>query len=132
MNTALGQRVLTQVRRHPERHDQDSFNGLLDGRTLAVSTIRRSTCGSTACLAGWATILSAPPGSRIVSDYDLVHFPSGTSEDIAAYAAKALELDEDQAEAIFYCFENATAIERLQYLVEHPDATAYDLRNVYA
>jgi hypothetical protein len=47
---ALAERVLEQVTRHTETHDQASYG--TKGRE----------CGTVACIAGWAVILSPTPG----------------------------------------------------------------------
>lgn len=129
MNVALAKKVLTKVRKHPERHNQDEFvSGLTQ---LDTKTMKGTACGTTACLAGWAGVLAAPKGTRIDPNNTTLMFPDGSSMDIERYATEQLDLTSDQAGALFYCFDNATAIKRLEYLTTNPVASYEDLETEF-
>jgi hypothetical protein len=58
-----------------------------------------SACGSTACVAGWASLLTAPPGS-LVSEMH-IHYPGGTSQFANDVGREVLGLSEFDADWLF-------------------------------
>ena len=57
--------------------------------------------------------------------------PDGSITDCERFARQELDIDRQIASLIFYA-SNETAIKRLRYLAENPDATPFDLSNVFA
>lgn len=130
-NAALCEEVANWAERYPEQHNQglwlhaegskwDSYDS-----TIPIEEMRSGQCKTTACAAGIVTLLRAPEGTT-VDPMDNLHFPDGTSTDICDFAAKELGLEDVGYGMIFYT-SNETAIARLHYLAENPDATRTEL-----
>lgn len=139
-NVELAQKVLNKVRKHPERHNQADFIAMPGGphkfynedgteniATITVADFKKTACGTTGCLAGWAAALTAPAGTVLDPIWSNLIFPDGTKADVEMYAIKALGITVGQANALFYCYDNETAIKRLEYLIEHPSAGLREL-----
>lgn len=108
------------------------YEGLRDGRldhnqtiwirprhpgALASEALKQ--CGTTACAAGWATLLSAPADATV--------HPSCIStevgmEDADDFGRHALGLTDTAAYELFYNSSNARALAQLKYYAEHPEA----------
>ena len=88
------------IENHPLNWEQGVWYGFTS-MSSTVDSIRRDleegTCGTTACVAGWAAILVSPDGTKL-ADYDscpsgnldALIYPNGTVKRIRAVAAKAL------------------------------------------
>lgn len=121
MNVELAQKVLKQVRKHPERHDQQDF--IAGKNSISVTEFKKPACGTAGCLAGWASAFAAPTGTVFDPTWARLLFPGGDeTADVELYAREHLGLTSEQANALFYCMDNETAIKRLEYLTEHPNA----------
>lgn len=59
------------------------------------------SCGTTACVAGWAGILTAPAGARLRLDGSLMSRYDRYLGHVSVLGAEALELDEKQAGYLF-------------------------------
>ena len=97
MNTDLITATVAYARMHPEQHSQISY-----------------ACGTTACLAGHAMLLS---GYTLRRD----HFirPDGVMVDFEFEEAQLLMgISHDQATAVFHCYDKETAIERLEAIAK--------------
>jgi hypothetical protein len=97
--------VAAIIRNQPDRWRQGSwFNGEWAGywadadkyvEGVTVEQARESlnpgrSCGSTACVAGWAAILTAPPGTRLRGTH--LRLPEGKDAYTSVMAAEALGL----------------------------------------
>lgn len=79
--------------------------GTVDEIRKALVT-QEDTCGTTACVAGWATVLTAPLGTRVYYG-GMVLFPDGTNNDDAEeLAAEALGIDDDHAGWLFASYRH--------------------------
>jgi hypothetical protein len=84
-------------------------------------------CGSTACVAGWVSVLASPPGSYLYDGY-YVRTPDGDSHSISNFGQEAAGLSYTQAE---WLFDGARSREEvlagLDALLENPEA---DVRHI--
>ena len=97
------------IENHPGNWNQMIWYGSRD-MNVPVDVIRRELeediCGSAACVAGWAVILSSPAGTTFIAEMNddyifRVIYPDGKTEPICAVAQSALRLTEDQAAWLF-------------------------------
>jgi hypothetical protein len=107
MNKELMREVLAQVTSHPEEWSQSTWG-------------KKTECGTTFCIAGWACILSGWKPAELASGpypigsgIDLVE-KDGVTRHIEILGAELLELDSNQAEALFYETDNEDAWEMLK------------------
>jgi hypothetical protein len=115
MKADLGRKVLDHVTVHREQFDMDIF-----GVELPV-------CGTTACLAGWAMLLS---GYKLVG-YEAFRRPDGTrvhgntEEAMHLLDLTEAELEDDRGRRfLFYILSEDEAIARFRALVEAAEAEA--------
>lgn len=99
-NTDLMIQVREHIAAHPERHDQASWG-------------RKSRCGTTHCIAGWAAALN---GAKLEWTFALLRTADDQTPD--DYAQKALGLTEDETSGLFYTPHNATALDLLDRMIE--------------
>lgn len=92
----LAERVLEQIETHPEQWRQGLW-------------ALRTDCGTAYCFAGWAVKLGLPQaeflfGTATYTDAQAVyvHVPGEGAGSIQAYAAEALGLGPDAADALFW------------------------------
>lgn len=135
-NNALIDDILGVILQNPELHDQLLWIGeQADGHTTDDVP-----CGTTACVAGWAVILAAPPGTRLMrmdTHLDQVEvaeakLPSGEIRSVWELATELLQLSINQAHVLFNSRTSEAAIARLKYLKDHPGASKWDLLNFEA
>jgi hypothetical protein len=131
-NVELLKKVRDKITSDPEHWNQN-FWGILDGevvertrKPLADRTPEfEISCGTTACIAGWACILSGEPMEwrtaapdyfqpRLLSATETVH-----GRDVSVRAAELLGLDEIDAGDLFHTYDHDEALERLNHLIEH-------------
>ena len=131
---------------NPERHEQDVWLGnyyltpdeLRDGYTLELSLDEMRpyalqplpmqpeepnspwpVCGTTGCVAGWAAVLSAPPGSLVRGSRIL--FPDGAFETLDRWVARRMGITREQAAYMFNPNrDTARLIRILDALIEDP------------
>jgi hypothetical protein len=60
-----------------------------------------STCASTACVAGWAAVLTSPPGTVIVDTYHLQLPSRADKTSLERRGQEALDLDRYEADWLF-------------------------------
>ncbi|AZM51806.1 hypothetical protein DMA15_03740 [Streptomyces sp. WAC 01529] len=115
INTDLLIKIRDKIREHPEQHDQAHW-------------ARRTSCGTTYCIAGWAAVLS---GARLDwSDHWTDQYEGGAradtvnsgAETIDDYAQRVLGLDNEQC-ALFDT-DNGGALTRLDELIVEGGAAA--------
>src|ERR1700722_7512152 len=118
LNAQLMADVRGIIGHHPSRHDQESYvdvagsgysvtfldRGEATAAELAALALtdrpgvprapERPICQTTACVAGWAAILSAPAAARLTGS--LVLLPGGGSRHIEDFAQGALGLSAEQ------------------------------------
>ena len=97
-------RIITTM---PERWNQGSWwvfpegmESSIPAETFAKSIVAGNACGSTACVAGWATLLSVPPGTQVTYFHD-VKYADGTRSSPRHVGRKALGLDGTQSTWLF-------------------------------
>lgn len=111
LNTDLLLAVREQITSHPESHDQGTWG-------------RKSECGTTHCVAGWAAVLSGmniwwtDDGKGDLAAMVLIEDETGWAASIPGYAKKALGLTSLQASYLFHEVTEAEAVEYLDILIE--------------
>ena len=121
LNIELAEKVLKQVTEHPETHNQEEWG------------YRAPSCGTQACLAGWAVHFTYPDlvmnwrsgpygeeGAETASSVTL----DGRRVSIADLAAQVLNLDEADADDLFLTLDRESAIELLEQYIEEAKACA--------
>lgn len=99
---ALAQLVETQIRLHPESHDQNIWH-------------EPTPCGTQACIAGWTAALA--PGATIIrptDSYLSVSVNGGEAEPIDWFASRALGLAGDEVDWLFFDYDDESALAKLQ------------------
>lgn len=105
----LAAEILKQVRSHPDTHDQTQWGSCNDPNNNA--------CKTTACIAGWAAILTGQAEyeySPSVGNYHLVPPLGG---DFLIIGQKALGLDDFDTSTLFYDCNDSEAAQALEYIV---------------
>lgn len=124
MNVELMERVRQLILMRPELHDQQYW--LIARSSTSAAEMSRTAengdiCNTTACVAGWAAVLSAPPGVRILGTD--VYLVNGTLVEIEDYAQKQLGLTDEQCEFLFNSSSTREEVlQLLKWLPDHPDA----------
>lgn len=99
-------KVLRQIERHPEAHDQEVWE---------------SECGTTRCVAGWALILAYPQATsagQALYFYSEDHYVAGGgSASFEEAAGRLLGLTPFEASDLFFGISNEEAVEKLRDLV---------------
>jgi len=134
-NNAKIDEILGYLLAYPQAHDQetyfDSWAGALttgDDPSRDPLTQLRSECGTTGCIAGWTIASIARRDETITAAADRCCREAGLAvDDIDAAAWHILGITSGIGYAIFYCFDNETAIARLKYVKDHPGATPGEL-----
>lgn len=126
-NVDLMLQVREQISREPETHSQGVWAS-------------RNDCGTTACVAGWAVILSGTPMDwRAIPTTTLVHdeewvawlvthpaddqepalcWTAGEGDHIRSVAEELLGLTPQEADALFYTARNGAALRLLDRYIE--------------
>lgn len=156
-NVKRAEDVLRSILTLPEEHLQDQwikvidFNGVPtvedeDGgfsetRTITVNTMLEGSCGTAACIAGWATLhagwkfnttLEVSPDGWESMSYEVVS-PEGESEmfpstpDLEIEGAQALGLTLDQAHDLFFTMDERIATVRLYALIKGWSTDIFDV-----
>lgn len=100
MNVELLRQVQAKIREHPEHFDMETVFADAYGdeeEPFRSEQELLSGCGTTACIAGWAFLLS-PPAPGFWEDMLMDEW----GEAVLGYAAHALGLDWETARTIFY------------------------------
>ncbi|MEU6674817.1 hypothetical protein [Streptomyces sp. NPDC046925] len=107
INTDLLIEIREQITAHPETHDQLSWG-------------RKSDCGTTYCIAGWAAVLTDASfiWSHDDDEDDKIATLIDDHEAPDQYAARVMGLEYDDAARLFYTLENEAALSRLDALIE--------------
>lgn len=119
MNVELAQAALGDAKAHPENFDMDSFFSTTQTIVKDGEGFQPPPCGTTACYAGFVSLRVAPKGSRIAGG--VIVTPDGREVHAGQYAAKALDITEDQANILFYV-EHIGQVEAIvNHLAAHPN-----------
>jgi hypothetical protein len=95
-------KVLDKILTHPESHDQAVWTNVwhVFGKVrIDVDTVIH-TCGTRACIAGWAVIFALPP-EYLVSTYAVYSSSNRHVDDISDVAQEALGMTYAQARWLF-------------------------------
>ncbi|MFE0101205.1 hypothetical protein [Streptomyces sp. NPDC059009] len=107
-NTELLVKIRDMIREHPEQHDQDHW-------------AKRTSCGTTYCIAGWAAVLT---GAQL--DWIPVHggWSANTIDNEDEYieicAQRVMGLSDEETD--LFCLHNAEALLLLNELIEEAAA----------
>lgn len=104
-NAELAYKVLDHIDAHPEQHYQQWW-------------LRQSECGTQACFAGWACILSGdkplmPSNPELGDQFDDVELPDGSRDFVSDRARRLLGIEEYDADSLFFSMntrENLTEL----------------------
>jgi hypothetical protein len=115
-NLDLLKKIHERIITVPEEWDQDTWAA-------------HRECGTSYCIAGWACVLS---GYKVDFDTRATHYSDNdveaayltTGEDIADKGAALLDLDEYDTGNLFYCTNNAAALDRLENLIRKLEQNA--------
>lgn len=127
MNVELAERAIRLAKANPEKFDMDSWVvGMYDGRTKDSQEFV-PPCGTTACYAGWVSFQAAPVGSKVIGA--MVKVPGQEyGVHVETYARQALDITEDQSDALFYLDTLEQVEKAVRYLADNPDAGEWTIR----
>jgi hypothetical protein len=143
MNIELAEQIIGVILMHPERLDMASYVGRWSGDDTTSYVGRWSgddtiggyrnewPCGTTACIAGHAAILSAPAETELMAALSTQCGPGSEKEGrplIEWLAIEALGITGEVADVLFFEPEDDEAVMALKFLAGNPDATGGDLR----
>jgi hypothetical protein len=111
--------VVKKINDEQFRHQQSCWTSNA-GSTL-VSDILENPCGTSACAAGWASLVAAPAGTVLESTASL-HFPDGEMRHVMDFGQEALGLERKSAVYLFGETGNEEARLLLKWLAEHPES----------
>lgn len=132
MNIDLAKKVYAHITAHPDQFDMDQF----------ADVAPDSECGTSACIAGWAQVLSGQfkivvkpmldnDGNPVVrhghpvqyADFERVAGqPTPDDEDNHDMGRELLGITDDQAHELFYTDSNAEAVQLLHHLIDEAQA----------
>lgn len=116
----LAAQILEHITAHPEQHDQLSFG-------------EKNDCGTTACIAGWAALLTDNAFFRKKFEDDesygwrLVVKPDAEYS-FESLGANLLGMEYDDAWELFYCLDNEQAKAALGYVARGEEIDWYNIR----
>jgi hypothetical protein len=131
MNTELMAQVRDLIEKHPEQHTQGSWlNSPGDDwacRRAVLAGQARQSCRTTACVAGWAVLLTAPADAVIKDDARepcaAVILPDGQHIMVSQYAREALGISQCQSSWLFAGHRSRSEVlAALAFLPDNPDA----------
>lgn len=112
--------------------EEDEDGNSVETRTVTVNSMLEGSCGTTACIAGWAvlhagwkfntTLKISPDGWESIS-YESIS-PTGDREELASVpelerqGKRALGLTDDQVETLFFTMDEKLATIRLYSLIK--------------
>ena len=147
MNKDIAEKVFRAVFASPKHHRQSNWVRVPEvesGKNLHVDydeMVGGNICGTTACLAGWATLAAGYRIDAEMDDYGQTHLTLKDSNNdfvtsgvvdlpLLGLGQNALGLDEDTANTIFYTMDERVAIAMLYSMYETDDIYALQDRLV--
>lgn len=130
MNTDLAEQIIGKILMEPERFDMAEWFGRYDEgegevvRVMGRAGRLRADCGTTACIAGWALLLTLADDVPVYGAHVVI---DGCPRSTLGEAARALDLAWDVAEILFTRLDNDEAVPALKFLIGNPAATAAEL-----
>jgi hypothetical protein len=98
-NAELAYRVLDAINANPAHFDMDTWVRVPhDAPTIGLAQLTSPECGTTACFAGWAIVLS---GYELTRDLEIVQAGRVVPEVLSRFAASLLGLNDEQADELF-------------------------------
>lgn len=104
----LAEKILEQIDRHPESHEQAHWG-------------EKTECGTSACICGWAALINEDAHYEPLfagSTHDILVLNSGAGDDWINYGAKVLGLSVMDADRLFMNTNNEEAKEALKYIAK--------------
>lgn len=109
---ALAWRVMDHITAHPEKHDQNVW---IEQVSDQLDDPEDQTCGTAACFAGWATLLSGDKplfeGYRVAGA--VISTATKRERRVANRAKELLGLTDTQADCLFYGGNTRAELEEL-------------------
>lgn len=105
----------TIIRGEP-RLNMDLYLGGAAEDIVPVAQLREGGCKTSACIAGYVSLVTAPVGTTVAHG-DLLRFPDGGSIRVKDWAQEQLDITDEQADTLFYS-EDETAPEILMGMIE--------------
>lgn len=164
-NTKRAEMVLRSILALPDEHNQEQWFEVIDfdalpeegkvdetddegvvtkTRTITVNSMMEGTCGTTACIAGWAalhagwkfntTMEISPHDGWTAMTYETIS-PTGESEhltstpDLETQGAEALGLTHEQAQTLFFTMDEKFATVQLYALIKGLPMDLLDVAN---
>lgn len=96
VNRELGLQIVAIAENEPDRYDQSvwtSIGAFPEDFKVKETETTVINCGTKACLAGHASFIAAPAGTKFYVNY--LKLPNGTVHDYEPYGAKALGLSDE-------------------------------------
>lgn len=132
LNRALAQAIKNKITTEVERWDQNSWGCTLTDNVDPNGDLIDGTCGTTACVAGWACMLTGNP-----LDWATAEFMDGNKLQasrvkggawIEEVATHEFGLNEDQAAALFHNYDEDLVLQMLDQIIETGDLDTEDER----
>jgi hypothetical protein len=125
VNVALAEEIIARILMDPERLHMPSYVGLPHDASRTVESLRQPECRTTACIAGWAALLTLPGDWQIHADLALD--PDGHMHSIHNIGMAALDLTVSQADFLFNYASDDNAVVALKFIIGQPGATGAEL-----
>jgi hypothetical protein len=125
--------ALADAKANPDRFDMGVFWGGMSDFIKDSPDMTVPPCGTTGCFAGFAALRAAPAGTKIAmftAHGSKVVLPGQDTRDALTtprYAAKALEITEDQASTLFHLDDIGEVEAAVHALAACPDMDGTDL-----
>jgi hypothetical protein len=99
-NAELAWNVYDAINANPAHFDMDNWaRAAANAPMIGLEQLTSPECGTTACFAGWAIVLS---GYQITRDLEIVKANRVVPTTFSTLAASLLGLSDEQAEDLFY------------------------------
>lgn len=123
MNVELAEQIIGLILMEPERFRMNAF---YEGDPYTAGQLRSAwPCGTTACIAGHAALLTAPDDA--VARDGVLEYPDAPPEAMFSVARRALGISMAMADCLFYHVNDEEAVTALKFLIGNPAADACDL-----
>lgn len=132
LNRELAQRIKDKIVTERALWDQNSWAATLPENIDANGELIDGTCGTTACVAGWACMLTGNPLDWSTAEnigfgkVQAARVKNG--EWIESVATRELGLDDDQVAALFHTYDEDQTLQMLDQIIEFGDLDVDDER----